>query len=114
MRRVLLGAALVLGLAASGCGSGATGLVLNLDSNYQVPSEVDGVLVEVSGQSGTPKQKHFDLKDPFPQSVAVVVDDNEREVTVTVSAEKGTTVITKSRVTVDLVQGRMQDFTLNL
>ena len=108
---ILLGAGLAL--APIACGAGATGVVLTLDSSRQVPTDVDGLDLHIEG-SGKAKDQHFDLKNPFPQTVAVVVDDQETQVTITVTATKGGTAVTSTTVTAGLTTGAMADDTVNL
>ena len=108
---LLLGAGLAL--APLSCGGGTTGVLITLDSSRQVPTDVDGLDLHIEG-SGKAKDKHFDLTSPFPQTVAVVVDDKETEVTITVTATKGGTPVTSTTITAGLTTGAMADDTVNL
>ncbi len=108
---LLLGAGLAF--APLACGAGYTGVVLTLDSTRQVPTDVDGLDLHIEG-SGKAKDQHFDLSKPFPQTVAVVVDDQETQVTITVTATKGGTPVTATTVTAGLTTGAMAKDTVNL
>lgn len=114
MRRLALGLA-VAGLLClpAACGPGPTGVVFTLDSSRQVPGDVDGLNLHIEGK-GSPKDQRYQLTKPFPQTVAVIVDDGESKITVVITATKGGQPVTQTLVTVGLVQGAIGNDTVHL
>ncbi|RMG17041.1 MAG: hypothetical protein D6729_09755 [Deltaproteobacteria bacterium] len=110
---LLLG--LILGglLSASGCG-GATGALLTIESDLQVPRDVDELLVRIESDRHPAKEERKALETPFPHTLAIVLEAPMQEVTVTVRALKNSAVVTSAQVKVDVVGGVLREYTLSL
>ena len=100
-------------LLGCGCG-GATGALLTIESDRNVPGEVDALLVRIESDRHPAKEERKELDTPFPHTLAIVVEAPASEVTVTVRALKDSAVVTSAQVKVDVQPGVMREYTLNL
>ena len=106
-------------LALLSCSSTATQLVVVVDTDYAVPSELDAVRFEVTGPAGmaqTVTQRVGDEGDPdLPLTLTLVpAGDALGPVSITVTGLRGTTELVERRAVATLERGESSTLTLFL
>ena len=114
IRSLICFAGLLAGIGLmTGCGSD-TGLVLTIESSYSVPDEIDHLSIEVIGGNEPAASYQLGLTAPFPHQMAIATEDVTGTLRVTIEAMKGTDTVTTTNVSVELVQGRVQEYFVSL